>query len=99
MKKEADNKVSNSKGITWLAIILSLVSMCLSIAALVNVNSQAPDDSPDVQYVMYLGTNDKDTNDPVFGPDLAADHVDAVLTKHFEGFTIQGDRGRFSVSC
>ena len=38
---------------------------------------------------MYLGTNDKDTYEPYGTPEEAKAKVDEVLTKHFEGFTIQ----------
>ena len=52
----------------------------------------APSD-PDIQYVLYIGTNDKDSNDPVYDPDEALEHTDAVLTNYFSGFTIQEARG------
>ena len=43
----------------------------------------------DIQYVMYLGTNDKDTNQPVFAPEEAKEKAIAILLKHFGGYTIQ----------
>ena len=45
--------------------------------------------STDVQYVMYLGTNDKDSNEPVFTPEEAKDEAEKILLKHFGGYTIQ----------
>ena len=42
---------------------------------------------------MYLGTNDKDTYEPYGTPEEAKAKVDEVLTKHFEGFTIQDAMG------
>ena len=32
-----------------------------------------------MQYVLYLGANDKDTNEPVFDKDEAKEHLKAVL--------------------
>ena len=42
----------------------------------------------DIQYVMYLGTNDKDTNEPVFSHEDAKAKVKEVLLKNFGGYTI-----------
>ena len=47
----------------------------------------------DIQYVLYVGTNDKDTNEPVFEPEEAREHLENILTEHFYGFTIQEARG------
>ena len=44
---------------------------------------------PDIQYVLYLGTNDKDTNKPVFTQAEAKEKAKEILTRHFGGFTIQ----------
>ena len=43
----------------------------------------------DVQYVMYLGTNDKDTDKPVFTQAEAKEKAKEILIKHFGGYTIQ----------
>jgi len=47
----------------------------------------------DIQYVLYVGTNDKDTNEPVFEPEEAREYLENILTEHFYGFTIQEARG------
>ncbi|MBO6163745.1 MAG: DUF3574 domain-containing protein [Lachnospiraceae bacterium] len=47
----------------------------------------------DVQYVMYLGTNDKDTNQPVFPKEEAMEKAKEILIKHFGGYTIQDAEG------
>ena len=47
----------------------------------------------DVQYVMYLGTNDQDTNQPVFTPEEAKEKVKEVLIRRFGGYTIQEASG------
>ncbi|MBQ3424349.1 MAG: DUF3574 domain-containing protein, partial [Clostridia bacterium] len=43
----------------------------------------------DVQYVLYLGTNDKDTNKPVFTEEEARERARDILTEHFGGYTLQ----------
>ena len=47
----------------------------------------------DVQYVMYLGTNDKDTNKPVFTQAEAMERAREILIRHFGGYTIQEAHG------
>ena len=52
-----------------------------------------PDTNSDIQYVMYLGTNDKDTNKPVFTQAEAQDKLREILIRHFGGYTIQDALG------
>ncbi|MBQ6513994.1 MAG: haloacid dehalogenase-like hydrolase [Clostridia bacterium] len=47
----------------------------------------------DVQYVLYLGTNDKDTNTPVFTQEEAMEQARAILLRNFGGYTIQEAHG------
>ena len=47
----------------------------------------------DVQYVLYLGTNDKETNKPVFTQAEALEQVKAILIRNFGGYTIQEAHG------
>ena len=54
---------------------------------------QAAEDKPDVQYVLFLGTNDKDTNTPVFTHTEALAKVKDILVRHFGGYTIQEAHG------
>ncbi len=51
--------------------------------------TEAEPGDPDIQYVMYLGTNDKDTNKPVFTQAEAKEKAKEILIRHFGGFTIQ----------
>ena len=53
----------------------------------------AEETAEDVQYIMYLGTNDKDTNKPVFTQHEAMDKAKEILMKHFGGYTIQEAEG------
>ena len=55
--------------------------------------AEAAAETGDVQYVMYLGTNDKDTNKPVFTQAEAMERAKEILIKHFGGYTIQEAHG------
>ena len=45
------------------------------------------------QYVLYLGTNDKDTNKPVFTQAEALERAKDILIRNFGGYTIQEAHG------
>lgn len=66
--------------------MLSVAALCLSIAGLI-VALLPKQAAGDVQYVMYLGTNDKDTNEPVFAPDEAKTKAEEILLRHVGGWT------------
>ena len=51
------------------------------------------EEKEDVQYVLYLGTNDKDTNKPVFTQDEAMEKAKDILIRRFGGYTIQEAHG------
>gem|GEM_PF-523387 len=55
--------------------------------------AQAGDGAENVQYVMYLGTNDKDTVTPVFTQQEAMAVAQDILIRHFGGYTIQEAHG------
>ena len=55
--------------------------------------AEADSGEPDIQYVLYLGTNDKDTNKPVFTEAEAKEKAKEILIRHFGGFTIQEAEG------
>ena len=93
MKKFIKKRGIIMKKVSIAAIIISVVAICLSCASFIVAQKPAKSTEGDIQYVVFLGTNDKDTNDPVFTPEEAANHADAVLTKHFSGFTIQEAKG------
>lgn len=46
-----------------------------------------------VQFVMYVGTNDKDTTEPICTPEEAKAKAIPILLKHFGGYTIQEANG------
>ena len=76
-----------------ISIVLSLAALCLSVVSAVGTFQNNDTKEKDIQYVMYIGTNDKDTNEPVCSPDEAKDKVEEVLVKHFGGYTIQEAHG------
>ncbi len=79
-----------------LAVVLAAAALCLAIAAFIVAlcpRQTAPQQTKDVQYVMYLGTNGKDTNEPVFAPEEAKAKAEEILVKHFGGFTVQEANG------
>ena len=85
-----------NKKTTTLTIILSIIAIILSLYAIASVNKpevQKNDESRDIQYVLYLGTNDKDTNEPVFEPEEAKEKAKEILIDHFGGYTIQEANG------
>lgn len=77
---------------TFIAII-AVAALCLSAAALYMVMRPAPEQPRDIQYVLYLGTNDKDTNKPVFTPEQAMVEAEDILINRFGGYTIQEANG------
>lgn len=82
-----------SKKTETIITVLCVFAVLLSAAALIVAlrGNSSPDQ--DIQYVMYLGTNDKDTNEPVFTRDDAKAKAEDILIKHFGGYTIQEAEG------
>ena len=77
-----------------IVTILSIIAILISVAALVIVCRPADSAATaDIQYVLYLGTNDKDTNEPVFSPEAAMEKAKEILIAHFGGYTIQEANG------
>ena len=91
--------------LTGLALLVGVAALGVSFVALASVpDAKSAEESAvavesvaeqgqDIQYVLYVGTNDKDSNEPVFSEDDAREHLEAILTDHFGGFTIQDARG------
>ena len=78
-----------SKKLGVIAAILAAIALCLSIVTLTLTLQPAQTQTPDIQYVMYLGTNDKDSNEPVYPPEEAKEKAEDILVRHFGGYTIQ----------
>ena len=47
------------------------------------------------QYVLFLGTNDKDTNKPVFAQEEAREKARDILIRYFDAYTLQEAGGAF----
>ena len=79
--------------ITLILAILSLGLSCFALGAARKEAAPAPSPDEDIQYVLYLGTNDKDSNQPVFTPEQAKEEAERILIAHFGGYTIQEANG------
>ena len=83
-----------------LAIVISILSLICSAVCvmllLANGGAAKTDTGKSVQYVMYVGTNDKDTYQPEHSQEEARDIVDAVCLKYFEGYTLQDATGAWT---
>ena len=90
MSREGNNV---NKKLGTAVIILALLALCLSAVSLIVALKPAAQDTQDTQYVLYLGTNDKDTNEPVFTPEEAKAAAEEILIDHFGGYTIQEANG------
>ena len=82
-----------------LVTVLSAIALCLSAASLAmashgqTIVPQSTAEAADVQYVLYLGTNDKDSNEPVCPPDEAKVRAEEILLDRFGGYTMQEANG------
>lgn len=81
-----------SKKAGTIVAVIAAIALCLSIVSLV-ITANPAEKKQEVQYVMYLGTNDKDTNEPVFSPEDAKAEAEKILVSHFGGYTIQEANG------
>jgi len=95
--QERKVSVKMSKKLTAVTLILALIAVGLSTASLIMAAKPAPA-APvrDTQYVLYLGTNDKDTNQPVFPPEEAKEKAKEILIDSFGGYTLQEANGGWS---
>jgi len=82
-----------SKKLGALICVLSAVALCLSAVNLYLTLAPRKQADPDVQYVLYLGTNDQNTNEPVFPPEEAKEKLKSILIRTFGGYTIQEANG------
>ena len=78
-----------NKKLGIIATVIAVIALCLSIVSLAAGLKPAEETPADVQYVMYLGTNDQDTNAPVLPPEEAKARAEEILIDHFGGYTIQ----------
>ncbi|MCR4611276.1 MAG: DUF3574 domain-containing protein [Lachnospiraceae bacterium] len=76
-----------------VAIVISIIAVVVSCIAIFKANSTTTAKSEEIQYVMYLGTNDKDTNSPVFSEEESKNKAETILANYFDGFTVQEAKG------
>lgn len=77
-----------------ILFLISFATVCISAVTLFKVEKLNEElKSFDTQYVLYLGTNGKASNLPVFSPEEAKIKADEILFKYFSGFTIQEAKG------
>lgn len=76
-----------------ITLIIAIIALCLSIVNLTMLPKDEVQEVADVQYVIFLGTNDKDTNEPVFSPDESKAKLEKILLDYFGGYTIQEANG------
>ena len=81
----------NRKWIMTLAVV-SVIALCVMVVG-GSYSAKAENGTKDIQYVLYLGTNVKDTNLPVFTPEEAKAKVREILIRHFGGYTLQEAEG------
>ena len=87
-----------SKKVSTIAIIIAIASLCCSVLTLGTVlrgsgDPEKKETEKVKQYVMYVGTNDKDTYQPEHTNEEARDIVDEICLKYFEGYTLQEATG------
>ena len=70
-----------------------IVIACIAVLLCLTTVSCANTQNLDTQYVLYVGTNDKDTNQPVFTPNEAMEKAKGILINRFGGYTIQEAQG------
>ena len=75
------------------ALVVAIISLILSVLNLALAQKPAEPETRDIQYVMYLGTNDKDSNEPVYSLEEAKVRAADILVEHFGGYTIQEANG------
>ncbi len=90
---------------TTIALIaLNILTLLIAVAALVltltGKKQEAPAAEPapagTPQYVMYIGTNDKDTYTQLIPEDEAKRIVNEICLSHFDGYTLQEAHGMWT---
>ena len=86
----------NRKDRLFVTVFSIIAVAAVAVTAIIFGGRQAfvaETENTDIQYVLYLGTNDKDTNEPVFSRDEAKEKAKQILIEHFGGYTIQEAEG------
>lgn len=78
--------------IAKISIIIAVIALSISIVSLV-ISIEWKENKKNVQYVLYLGTNDQNTNEPVYTPDESKRILKKILISRMGGYTIQEANG------
>lgn len=85
------------KALTCTFAVLLVVNLCatvvLGILLWKSTRKSCEDDGKSTQYVMYIGTNDKDAYEQIIPTVEAKAIVDQICFKYLEGYTIQDATG------
>ena len=79
---------------TDISLILSIAAICISVAAIALClvqsfgNRSKMIEKDDVQYVLYLGVDDRNTGKPVYSHDDAKKVLEEILAKRMGGYTV-----------
>ena len=85
--------MENKKSITLLAVLL-IANLCVTAFLGYRVYDLSHrDDHDTVQYVMYIGLNDKDTYEQIIPTEEAKAIVDEICFRYLDGYTIQDAQG------
>ena len=91
------------KNAAVIAVIIAILSLCCSavcagllLTHLSAANAPQADADKSVQYVMYVGTNDKDTYKMEMTQEEARNIVDTVCLQYFDGYTLQDATGAWT---
>lgn len=97
-----------SKKTSIAAVVIAVVSLCTSgvslgiaakksdsrfVESTVQSSQVEQETNASTQYVMYVGTNDKDTYKPEHTQQEAMKIVDEICLKYFDGYTLQEATG------
>ena len=87
--------MKNRKIIIILAILL-LANICATVILGIAVHKLSSEKEASVgttQYVMYVGLNDKDTDEQIISKEDAKEIIENICFKYVEGYTIQEASG------
>ena len=78
-----------------ILLILNIIATCVLGVRVVQLSNGTETDKM-LQYVMYVGTNDKDTYSQIISTDEAKSIIDGICLKYTDGYTIQDATGSWT---
>lgn len=87
-------KVKNNKLVCLISILLvvNILASCLLGIKVYQLSKETAHEES-IRYVMYIGTNDKDTYEQIISTDEAKRIIDKICLKYVSGYTIQEAQG------